>query len=122
MSVVSATPLLGYDNNKQILLNKKLNSYPKIEHPSKRINHDDKNNLDIRGRSRDGHGDGHLIRNEYSLLETNNHPRRSSSLQYNSNKKKYSLYNDNNQTINELNQDQVRLPIFGKFYFYINFY
>ncbi|CAF2140370.1 unnamed protein product [Rotaria magnacalcarata] len=117
MSVVSATPLSGYDHHKQSssspLLNKKLNSYPKIEHPSKRTDNNNKTDLDIRGRSRDGHGDGKLIRNESSRSESINRHRRSSSFKHNLNTRKYSQHNDDMQTIYEQVQDQVRLPIFG---------
>ncbi len=38
--------------------NKKIMTLPRIEHPSKLINEDDKSSLDIRGRSRDGPGNG----------------------------------------------------------------
>ncbi|CAF3658026.1 unnamed protein product [Rotaria sp. Silwood1] len=119
MSLVSPSAILGYDHKQSTSqLNKKMMVLPQIEHPSKRIDSDDKNSLDIRGRSRDGYGDGKLIRNEYSTNQSDRHRRRSSSFKYNSNNRKYSQnIDDIDEHINtpiRQDRDQVRLPIFGR--------
>ncbi|CAF4595974.1 unnamed protein product [Rotaria sp. Silwood2] len=127
MSLLSASPIVGYDrkqsssslSSSSSSLNKKMMLLPQIEHPSKRIDSDDKNSLDIRGRSRDGQGDGKLIRNEYSTNESDRRHRRSSSFKYNSKTRKYSQHHlddiqEHINTQNEIDRDQVRLPIFGR--------
>jgi hypothetical protein len=114
MSLISATPLLGYDQRQLSSRNKNLLRLPRIEHPSKRMNNDEKHSLDIRGRSRDRQGNGKLIRNE--LLTARR--KRSSSLKYNSKSLDYSepLHDipENVETIYGEDRDKVRLPIFGK--------
>ncbi|CAF4042948.1 unnamed protein product [Rotaria sordida] len=120
MSVVSPSPIVGYDHQQlsSSSLNKKKMFLPQIEHPSKRIDSDDRSSLDIRGRSRDSHGNGELIRNEYSTSESSPRRRRSSSLKCNSKYRKYSQNFDNipehTNTPLEKDRDQVRLPIFGR--------
>jgi hypothetical protein len=119
MSVAAPSPLVGY-NQKQSSssLSKKIMTLPRIEHPSKRINDDEKSSLDIRGRSRDGHGHGKLIRNELSTPESpRRRPRRSLSVKNNSSKYSEQLSNipENSDTSSFIqDQDKVRLPIFGK--------
>lgn len=129
MSIVCSSPLIGYDHKPSSSpsslsssLNKKTLSLPHIEHPSKRIDDDNKNSLDIRGRSRNGHGDGQLIRNEYSMEDLNNHHRhhhrRSSSMKYNSSYSQPLFDIPENNTLNGgQDRGQVRLPIFGKILF-----
>ncbi|CAF1342560.1 unnamed protein product [Rotaria magnacalcarata] len=120
MSLVSSSSNLVY-NDKQYLssLNKKVMTLPRIEHPSKLINEQDKHTLDIRGKSRDGFGDGKLIRSETSTPELTYHRgrRRSSSLR---NSSKSSIYSEplsqipeNVNVIYGEDRDKVRLPIFG---------
>jgi len=117
MSLASPAPLVGYGRKQSSSLNKKIMTLPRIEHPSKRFNDNDKTSLDIRGRSRNGK----LIRNELSTPESPRRNRRSSSLKYNSKPSKYSEYlNDipeNVDTIYGQDRDKVRLPIFGKIVF-----
>jgi len=114
MSLASPTPLVGYDR-RQSPLNKRIMTLPRIEHPSKRLNDDDKNSLDIRGRSRNGIGNGKLIRNELSTPESPRGNRRSSSLKYNSKPSKHlSDIPENVDTTYGQDRDKVRLPIFGK--------
>ena len=128
MSLVSSSSNLVY-NDKQYLssLNKKVMTLPRIEHPSKLINEQDKNSLDIRGKSQDGFGDGKLIRSETSTPELTfrrggggggGGRRRSSSLR---NSSKSSIYSEplsqipeNVNVIYGQDRDKVRLPIFGK--------
>ncbi|CAF5129821.1 unnamed protein product [Rotaria sp. Silwood1] len=81
------------------------------------INEEDKNSLDIRGRSRDGHGNGKLIRSETSTPESRYNRRRSSSFKHSSNSSIYSqeLKQKSDQYDSQYRQDRdkVRLPIFG---------
>jgi hypothetical protein len=109
MSLTSATPLRGYDRRQsQTLL-----TLPRIEHPSKRINNDDKYSLDIRGRSRNGQGSGKIIRNEIVTPQSPRRIRRATSLKYNS--EQLHDISENGETNNYgQNREQVRLPIFGK--------
>ena len=73
--------------------------FPAIAHPSsKRFN----SPLDIRGKSRDGFGNGELIRSESSA--STNGRRRSSSLRHPS----------RSLDLNQSNEERPRLPIFGK--------
>lgn len=121
MSLSSVPGLVGYPQRELSSRNSKSLSLPRIEHPSKRMNSEEKSSLDIRGRSRDGQGNGKLIRNE---IESNQSPRRrrrtSSSSSFQSNCK--SLYRseqldqipENIQTVYGEDRDKVRLPIFGK--------
>jgi hypothetical protein len=119
MSLASPSPLVGYDHRQSPSVNKRVMTLPKIEHPSKRINNDEKNPLDIRGRSRDGGiGNGKLIRNELSSPETPRRNRRSYSFKQNSKPSKYiEQFNDvpeNVDTIYRQDRDKIRLPIFGR--------
>ena len=87
---------------------------PRIEHPAKRFNENDKYSLDIRGKSNHGNGYGELIRHEI----TPRRKKRSSSLKYHSkvNNPSESLYDipENTATTYGSNQDGLRLPIFGR--------
>lgn len=117
MSVVSASTIIGYDNIK-LNENKKMTTLPYIEHPLKRIDDDDKSLLDIRGRSRNGQGNGQLIRSELSPIPSNHQHRRSSSSKFLSNSANYSqtlfdIPENENMNLGK-SRDQVRLPIFGK--------
>jgi hypothetical protein len=125
MSLISSSSHGEY-HNKQFssLSNKKVTTLPKIEHPSKFVNEDDQNLLDIRGRSRDGRGNGQLIRSESSSPALTHSRRRSSSLK---NYSKWDNYSEqltqipeNVNTIYSQDRDKVRLPIFGK-RFLLNF-
>jgi hypothetical protein len=113
MSLISPRPVYGYDQRRSSSTNKQIFTLPQIEHPSKRFDPNQKNALDIRGRSRDGDGNGKLIRNEVSTIETPRTRRRSSSLKYHSKSSKHSQHLDDIQE----NPDphQLRLPIFGKY-------
>ncbi|CAF4540419.1 unnamed protein product, partial [Rotaria sp. Silwood2] len=118
MALVSSSSNLLYgDRQSSSSFNKKIMTLPRIEHPSKFINEEDKNSLDIRGRSRDGHGDGKLIRSETSTPESRYRRRRSSSLKYFPNSSMYSdelkQKNDYVNSNYRQDQDKVRLPIFG---------
>jgi hypothetical protein len=116
MSLASPPPVVGY-NQKQSSssLSKKIMTLPRIEHPSKRINDDEKSSLDIRGRSRDGHGDGKLVRNELSIPESPRRPQRSLSVRNNA---KYPEHladiPENMNTSFQQDRDKIRLPVFGK--------
>jgi hypothetical protein len=119
MSLTSPAPLLGYDQRQLSSRSKNSLTLPRIEHPSKRINNNEKYSLDIRGRSRDGHGDGKLIRNEIPISESPRRTRRRSSpFKYNSKSLNYSepLHDipENVETTFGQDRDKVRLPIFGK--------
>ncbi len=96
--------------------NKKVMTLPRIEHPSKLIN-EDKSSLDIRGRSRDGHGNGRLLRSEAATPDLTHRRRRSSSFKYYSNSEQYSeqltQIPENVSTVYGQDRDKVRLPIFG---------
>lgn len=106
------------------LNNKKVMTLPRIEHPSKLINEEDRSSLDIRGKSRDGQGDGKLIRSESTTPElTYRRHRRSSSLRSLS---KSSIYSEslskipeNINTVYGQDREKVRLPIFGKYSFFL---
>lgn len=119
MSVETPRTLFGYDRNQSLSPNKRLSTLPIIEHPSKRFNQNQRNSLDIRGRSRDGLGNGQILRNEYSTPQTNRRKhRRSSSTKSN---EKLSKSFDILQEIPEYantnyadDRDKVRLPVFGK--------
>ena len=78
--------------------NTKMNKLPKIEHPLKRRFSNENSSFDIRGRSRNGFGNGELIRNESLFDQTKRISHRSSLNKFHSN-------------INE--EDQINLPIFG---------
>jgi hypothetical protein len=73
MLLASLTAIVEYDQRRSSYssLNKKSMTLPRIEHPSKRLNDNERNSLDIRGRSRDGEGE--LIRSESSTPQS---PRR----------------------------------------------
>ena len=91
-------------------MNKRILTLPRIEHPSKRINQDLINSLDIRGKSSTGNGNGSLIRNEsafdrFSSYSNTRRDRRRSSLSTTCS----SFSNRPDQKTNS-----VRLPIFGK--------
>jgi hypothetical protein len=60
MSLASPSLIVGYDQRQSSSTNNKIMSLTRIEHPSKRINNDDKNSLDVR-RRRDELGNGKLI-------------------------------------------------------------
>ncbi len=115
MSLVSPSSHMGYGDISSF--NKKVMTLPRIEHPSKLINEEDRSSLDIRGRSRDGHGNGKLIRSESSTPELSHRRRRSSSL------KSYPNTSTHSQQLTEIpenvnavygpDRDKVRLPIFG---------
>lgn len=108
MSLNSTLPIGGYDRRQLSSRSDRSINLPRIEHPSKRINNNDKASLDIRGRSRDGDGYGKLIRHEF----TPRRKKRSSSMKLNSKSHYHSeQYRENN---NGENRDQVRLPIFGQ--------
>jgi hypothetical protein len=113
MSLVSPSPLIGYNQNKKAM------NLPRIEHPSKRFDGGDKTSLDIRGRSRDGYGNGKLVRSEISSPQSPQRHRRSSSLKSNSNPSKYAEHlsdiPENVDAIYGEDRDKVRLPIFGIF-------
>lgn len=90
---------------------RKVQTLPRIEHPSKLIDRNDQNQLDIRGKSKDGLGNGQLIRSETStpdsmLSRRSTARRRSSTIKYLSSSQPLT-------PIHETNRDQVRLPIFG---------
>jgi len=115
MSVESPRALFGYDRTHSISPNKRLSTLPMIEHPSKRFDQNQRNSLDIRGRSRDGLGNGQIIRTQYSTRRK--HRRMNST----SNNDKLSKSFDTFQEIPEYanttyvdDRDKVRLPIFGK--------
>jgi len=97
--------------------NKKVMTLPRIEHPSKLVNENDKSSLDIRGRSRDGNGNGKLIRSETSSPDLTHYRRRSSSFKHYSNSRKNSEQlteiPSNVNTVYGEDRDKVRLPIFG---------
>jgi hypothetical protein len=118
MSLVSPSSHIGYGDRSS--LNKKVMTLPRIEHPSKLINEEDKSSLDVRGRSRDGHGNGKLIRSESSTPDLT-YRRRSSSLKNYSNSATYSQQlteiPENVNTVYGEDRDKVRLPIFGNFLF-----
>ncbi|CAF1077134.1 unnamed protein product [Rotaria sordida] len=101
----SSSNLVNIDRESSSSFNKKIISLPRIEHPSKLLNEVDKNSLDIRGRSRDGHGDGKLIRSETSTPESQYYRRRSSSFKR--------FHTDDDNSIYQQDRDKVRLPIFG---------
>lgn len=121
---MSLSTINGYDQ-KQLSssFNKRVITLPRIEHPSRLINENDFNSLDIRGKSRDGTGNGKLIRSETSTPDLSYQRRRSSSL------KNYSTSQNNSQPLTEIpenintvygeDRDKVRLPIFGKFIYLI---
>ena len=103
----------------QSLSNRKVFTLPRIAHPSKYLNEEDRSSLDIRGKSRDGNGNGQLIRSETSTpdLAFNSHRRRrSSSLKQNpiSSRTQLNDIPENISTIYGQDRDQVRLPVFGK--------
>lgn len=87
---------------------------PKIEHPAKRFNENDKFSLDIRGKSNHGNGYGELIRHEF----TPRRKKRSASMKYHSKvtHPREALYNipENVATTYTSDRDEVRLPIFGR--------
>ncbi|CAF4816073.1 unnamed protein product [Rotaria sp. Silwood1] len=119
MSLVSSSSNMVYGDRQlsSSYNRKKVMTLPRIEHPSKMINEEDKNSLDIRGRSRDGHGNGKLIRSETSTPESRYNRRRSSSFKHSSNSSIYSqeLKQKSDQYDSQYRQDRdkVRLPIFG---------
>jgi hypothetical protein len=119
MSLASPSPLVGYDHTQSSSsINKKRMTLPRIEHPSKRINNDEKSLLDIRGRSRDGRGDGKLIRNELPMPVSPRRIRRSSSIKYNSKPSKYSEHlsdiSEDVDTSFGQDREKLELSIFGK--------
>ncbi|CAF3614218.1 unnamed protein product, partial [Rotaria sp. Silwood2] len=114
MALVSSSSNLLYgDRQSSSSFNKKIMTLPRIEHPSKFINEEDKNSLDIRGRSRDGHGDGKLIRSETSTPESRYRRRRSSSLKYFPNSSMYSdeLKQKNDYVNSNYRQDQDKVRL-----------
>jgi len=118
MALISSSSHSGYDNKQfSSSFNKKVITLPRIEHPSKLINEDDRSSLDIRGRSRDGNGTGKLIRSETSSSNSTYRRRRSSSLRQHSNSSHYSQQlTEIPETIDAVygeDRDKVRLPIFG---------
>jgi hypothetical protein len=125
MALISSSSHSGYDNKQfSSSFNKKVITLPRIEHPSKLINEDDRSSLDIRGRSRDGNGTGKLIRSETSSPDLTYRRRRSSSLKQHSNSGHYSEQleeiPENINAVYGQDRDKVRLPIFGKlFLFYL---
>jgi hypothetical protein len=117
MSVVSPTPLVGYERRKSSSLNKKM-TLPRIEHPSKRMIDGYRSLLDVRGRSTDGQPDGKLTQNDLSTLESPRSQQESPSFKTDSKPTKYSEYlNDipeNIDTVYGEDRNKVRLPVFGK--------
>ncbi|UJR11717.1 hypothetical protein I4U23_015898 [Adineta vaga] len=108
MSVASPRPLIGYDH-RQSSPNKKM-ILPKIEHPSKRMIDSYRTVLDVRGKSRDGQGDGKLIRTDLSTPRSPRHQGRSSTL-------KLDYIDDvpeNISTVFGEDRNKVRLPVFGR--------
>ncbi|CAF1321815.1 unnamed protein product [Adineta steineri] len=93
MSLISSPFYIGSnDKHTTISFHDKVTTLPRIEHPSKFINNDDKYSLDIRGKS-----------SEYN--------RSSSTAQNYSNGEDIP---DNINVIYGLDRDKVRLPIFGR--------
>ena len=90
---------------------RKVQTLPRIEHPSKLIDRNDQSQLDIRGKSRDGLGNGQLIRSETSTPDSM-FSRRSTARRRSSSFKQFSS-SQPLTTIDE-NKNDVRLPIFGK--------
>jgi hypothetical protein len=111
------------DGQSRFSFNKKVMTLPRIEHPSSRIDEEDQNSLDIRGKSRNGQGNGKLLRSESSTPPLSPYRRKSSSFKHNSNNSIYS------QPISEIpsnvnaiygeDRDKVRLPVFGKSFYFI---
>ena len=116
MSLNSTLAIGGYDRRQLSSRSDRSINLPRIEHPSKRMNDDQKYSLDIRGRSRDGQGHGQIIRQELTPRKI----KRSSSLKYNSKSHRYR--SEQLQQIPENFQmnfavedrDEIRLPIFGE--------
>ncbi len=119
MALISSSSHTGYNNDKQFgsSFSKKVMTLPRIQHPSKLVNNEDQSLLDIRGRSRDGHGNGQLIRSETSTPDVSHRRRRSSSLQHYSNSTTHSQpltqIPENVNAVYGEDRDKVRLPIFG---------
>lgn len=117
MSLESPTPVVGYDQHRSASSTERRTNLPRIEHPSKRFDEEQRNSLDIRGRSREGYGDGQLIRKEYSTSRRTKH-RNSSSTR--SNEKLSKTFHqleeipEDTDTVYGQDREKVRLPIFGK--------
>jgi len=112
MSVVSPTPLVGYERRKSSSLNKKM-ALPRIEHPSKRMVDGYRSLLDVRGRSTDGE----LIQNDLSTFESPRSQQESPSFKSDSKAGKY--LNDipeNIDTVYGEDRNKVRLPVFGNLF------
>ena len=121
MSLVSPSSHMGYGDISSF--NKKVMTLPRIEHPSKLINEEDRNSLDIRGRSRDGHGNGKLIRSESSTPDLSYRRRRSSSIKNYPNSssthsQQLTQIPENVNAVYGQDRDKVRLPIFGNSFFF----
>ena len=102
---------------------RKVLTLPRIAHPSSSFDENDQKDLDIRGKSRNGDGNGQLIRSERSTPDLSfQHRRRtrSSSLKQShiSSSNQYptqlTQIPENISTIIGEDRDKVRLPIFGK--------
>lgn len=124
MALISCSSSTDLHHSKEYssLSSRKVLTLPRIEHPSKYVNEEDRSSLDIRGKSRDGNGNGQIIRSERSTPELtfNSHRRRrSSSLKQNpipstTHSTQLNDIPENVATVYGQDRDQVRLPIFGK--------
>jgi len=104
------SPLNSGFNSKQSSTSfyNKVTTLPRIPHPSRLIDDQDKYSLDIRGKSTDEY----LNRNQRSNSNLSNNSRRSSS---NLNYSNQEQIPENINVIYGQDRDKIRLPIFGKF-------
>ena len=121
MALISSSSRMGYgDRQSSSSFSRKVMTLPRIEHPSKFISEEDRNSLDVRGRSRDGRGDGKLIRSEASTPELTSRHRRSSSvknyLSPSTHSEQLTQIPENVSVVYGQERDKVRLPIFGNLF------